>query len=79
MSFLIDRIFFVTISGVRRSVRSFQGSVLSPKLFSIFTPDFPELDEVHLALFAVDSALFTIHSKVNVIIDRLFTALNCLG
>jgi Reverse transcriptase (RNA-dependent DNA polymerase) len=83
MSFLSDRTFFVTISGVRSMECDIpsgvaQGAVLSPTLFNIFTSDFPELDEVHLALFADDSALFTSHSKVDVIIGRLQTALNCL-
>jgi hypothetical protein len=55
-----------------------QGAVLSPTSFNIFTFDFPELDEVHLALFADDSAFFTTHSKADVIIERLQSALTCL-
>jgi hypothetical protein len=55
-----------------------QGTVLSPTLFNIFTSDFPELDEVHLAVLADNSALFTTHSLVDVIFDRLQSALNCL-
>jgi hypothetical protein len=50
-------------------------AILSPTLFNIFTSDFPELDKVQLALFA---ALFTTHSKADVIIDRLQSALNCV-
>jgi hypothetical protein len=52
-----------------------QGAVLSP---NIFTSDFPELDEVHLALFADGSALFITHSNVDVIIDQLQSALKWL-
>jgi hypothetical protein len=55
-----------------------QGAVLSLTLFNIFTSDFSELDQVHLELFADDSALFTSHSKADVIIGRLQTDLNYL-
>jgi hypothetical protein len=83
MSFLSGRTFFVTIAGVRSMECDIlsgvaQGAVLSPTLFNIFKSDFPELDEVHLALFADDSALFTSHSMADVIIGQLQTALNCL-
>jgi hypothetical protein len=54
------------------------GAMLSLTLFNIFTSDFPELDEVQLAHFAGDSALFTTNYKADDIIDRWQSALNCL-
>jgi regulatory protein YycH of two-component signal transduction system YycFG len=53
-----------------------QGAVLSLTLFNKFTFDFQKLDEVHLVLFADDSALFTTQADSKA--DRLQSALNCL-
>jgi hypothetical protein len=55
-----------------------QGAVFSPTLFNIFTYNFATLTDVQLALFAADSALFSAHAKVDVIFDRLQSALNTI-
>ncbi|GFV06516.1 RNA-directed DNA polymerase from mobile element jockey [Trichonephila clavipes] len=36
-----------------------QGSLLGPKLFNLYISDIPKAAEVHLAMYADDSAIFT--------------------
>jgi hypothetical protein len=55
-----------------------QNAVHSPTLLNIFTSNFPTLTDVHLALFADDSALFSTYAKADVIMDRLQSALNTI-
>jgi hypothetical protein len=81
--FLTDRKFYVTVAGERSAECGVpsgvpQGAVLSPTLFNVFTSDFPALNDVQLALFADDLALFSTHFKADVIIDRLQSALNAV-
>jgi hypothetical protein len=72
-SFLTDRKFYFTVAGKRSADCGVpsgmpQGAVLSPTLFNILT-------DVQMALFSDDSALSSTHAKLNVIIDRLKSAL----
>jgi hypothetical protein len=82
-SLLTDRKFCVIIAGERSAECEVpfgvpQGAVLSLTLFNIFTPDFPTLTDVQVALFADGSALFSTHAKADVIIGRLQSALSTI-
>lgn len=56
-----------------------QGSVLSPILFSLFTNDIPKIPQVHYALFADDTAIYTTSIHPSVLHRRLQDAINELG
>lgn len=63
-SFLEDRRFHVMIEGKLSSERIItagvpQGSCLSPTLYACYTDDIPVREDVHLALYADDIALYT--------------------
>jgi hypothetical protein len=82
-SFLTDQKFYVTVAGERSAECGVlsgvpQGAFHTPILFKIFTSDFLALTDVQLGLFADDSALFSTHPKVDVIIDWLQSALNTI-
>jgi hypothetical protein len=51
---ILDHLYMMTAYGVLFGAP--QGAVLSPKLFNIFSSDFPTLTDVQLALFPDDSA-----------------------
>lgn len=56
-----------------------QGSVLSPILFSLFTNDIPKESDVHYALFADDTAIFTTSRSPELTVRRLQRAIATLG
>jgi endonuclease/exonuclease/phosphatase family metal-dependent hydrolase len=75
-SFLSDRTFCVIYKGLISGSYPIpaglpQGAALSPTLYGIFTSDPPELPNCDIATFADDTAIYTTHSNVNLIIDRL--------
>lgn len=80
-SFLTDRTFFVEVDGFRSSLKSIpagvpQGSVLSPILYSLYTPDFKPPRGNDVAFYADDSA-FISHGKVsNAIVKRMQKSLD---
>jgi hypothetical protein len=53
-----------------------QGAVLSPVLVSLYTADFPHIPNIHIALFADDTALYTQSWKIDTIARRLTRALS---
>ncbi|GFV97355.1 probable RNA-directed DNA polymerase from transposon X-element [Trichonephila clavipes] len=52
-----------------------QGSLLGPKLFNLYINDIPKADEVHLAMYADDTAIFTKNVYNYNMIERLHTKL----
>jgi hypothetical protein len=63
-SYLMHRSFSVELSGTSSPTKYPmaglpQGAVFSPVLFSLYTADFPHIPNIHMALFADDTALFT--------------------
>jgi hypothetical protein len=43
----------------------FQGSILAPILYNIFTLDIPHSDDTFIATFAVNTAIISFHSDPN--------------
>ncbi|GFS67980.1 RNA-directed DNA polymerase from mobile element jockey [Trichonephila clavipes] len=48
-----------------------QGSLLGPKLFNLYINDIPKAAEVHLAMYADDTAIFTQNIYNRNIVERL--------
>lgn len=82
-SFLSDRTFCVNYHGIDSVIYQIpaglpQGATMSPTLYGIFTSDPPELLDCEIAAFADDTAIFTTHSNVTIITDRLQNAVEGL-
>lgn len=82
--FLRDRSFCYRLEGTYSDPHPItagvpQGSVLSPTLYSLFTNDIPRHPQVHLGLFADDTALYTTHCKYAIIRKYLQEAITDLG
>jgi endonuclease/exonuclease/phosphatase (EEP) superfamily protein YafD len=83
-SFLSDRTFHVTVGDGESESRNVasgvpQGAVLSPTLYNFFTHDFPTANNVEVALFADDTAVYCTSEDPNVIVRELQTALNAIN
>lgn len=75
-SFLSNRSFFVKIKKIVSKSHQIpagvpQGSSLSPVLYNLFTCDFPTFEDVEIALFADDTAIYSSHTFPNEIINNL--------
>jgi hypothetical protein len=82
-SFLTDRTFCVHYRGLESAIHQIpaglpQGATLSPTLYGVFTCDPPELPNCDLAVFADDTAIYTSHSDVSIVIQCLQNAVNLL-
>jgi hypothetical protein len=82
-SYLTNRAFFVTVAGYRSPNKVIsaglpQGAVLSPLLFNLYTADIPRMSNIHLAMFADDTALYTQSWRTDTITHRLSTAITRL-
>jgi hypothetical protein len=82
-SFLTDRTFSVHYRGLESAVHQIpaglpQGTTLSPTLYGVFTFDPPELPNCDLAVFSDDTAIYTSHSDVSIVVQCLQNAVNLL-
>lgn len=80
-SFLNGRRFKVKVNGSVSNSKSIpagvpQGSRLSPRLYSLFISDFPELIDIIVAFFADDLAVLSTSKSRNKIQSRLQVAIN---
>ena len=73
-SYLLNRNQFVQVNEVKSDTSSIkfgvpQGSILGPKLFSLYVNDFPEsVTSGELYMFADDTTIFTISDNIDTII-----------
>lgn len=80
-SFLTNRKFKVKVNCSFSELKTIlagvpQGSRLSPKLYSVFLSDFPEIRDIITAFFADDLAILTTSTSRNIIQTKLQTAIN---
>ena len=76
-SYLLNRNQFVQVNEVKSDTSSIkfgvpQGSILGPKLFSLYVNDFPEsVTSGELYMFADDTTIFTISDNIDTIIKAM--------
>ncbi|GFX62062.1 RNA-directed DNA polymerase from mobile element jockey [Trichonephila clavipes] len=76
LSYLNSREFRVRVENCLSSPRPvksgiLQGSLLEPRLFNLYINDIPKADNVHLAMYADDTAIISQHTYNFKIIERL--------
>ncbi|GFV26028.1 RNA-directed DNA polymerase from mobile element jockey [Trichonephila clavipes] len=76
LSYLNSREFRVRVENCLSSIRPVksgipQESLLGPRLFNLYINDIPKADNVHLAMYADDTAIISQHTYNFKIIERL--------
>lgn len=82
-SFLDKRTFSVNVNNHMSNPRTInaglpQGSPLSPTLFNLYVADLPKLNNIQIAQFADDTAIFSSDSSINLIRNRIQLYLHML-
>ena len=76
-SYLSNRRQFVAINGVKSNIKSVevgvpQGSLLGPRLFTLYVNDLPATETAgHIHMFADDTTIYYIGKDVETIVDAL--------